>query len=120
MILEELCRFFGIEAGWNTRQIFPKPARLELESCRSPQDAIRSFVLRAYDILADDRRLRAVRTMTADAAAHEFDRLRNGYVHRPEFRHYLPVLPPGMADLEGTLRSLGFRTARDMSPEGEL
>jgi erythronate-4-phosphate dehydrogenase len=109
MILQELCRFFGIEAAWDTSHLFPSPSRIELSAgTQTAQDVVRSAVLHAYNILEDDARLRSLRPLDRASAAAEFHRQRNGYHFRPEFRHYVVEWDRKDEPTAVTLRALGF------------
>jgi erythronate-4-phosphate dehydrogenase len=110
MIFEELCRHFGMASEWDSRDLFAPPRRLRPEPGTDGQEAIRSIVLQAYDIRRDDGDLRALRGMPEAAAATGFDRLRNEYVLRPEFPHFI-VERAEDCDMARTFRSLGFTVA---------
>jgi len=107
MVLEELCRFFGIPDRWDTRDIFPPLRRLRIPAGVHGQDAVRSVVLQAYDIRRDDANLRALREMAEDIAAERFDRLRIDYPLRCEFSHFIVELA-GETGLARTFEALGF------------
>ncbi len=108
MILEELCRFFGIPCTWDTAGIFPPVARLAPTPGTSGIDAICSVVQQAFDILVPDANLRALERLAPDVAASAFDRLRNDYPLRPEFRHFVVELDGKNKDLAVPLSGLGF------------
>lgn len=111
MILEELCRFFGIPCTWNTAGIFPPVARIAPSPGTSGIDAVCSVVLQAFDILVPDANLRALERLAPDVAASAFDRLRNDYPLRPEFRHVAVELDEKNRDLAATLSGLGFQVS---------
>jgi len=111
MIVEELCRYFSIPCQWDSRSIYPRSAQIRPAPGTSGQDAVRSVVLQAYNIHRDDSNLRALKSLPQEEARAGFDRLRNEYPLRPEFRHYIVNLPPEHAELAGTFRALGFQTA---------
>ena len=120
MMFEELCRFFELDLSWNTDSIFPPQAALAPDGGADIQASVASTVLRAYDILQDDARLRALRALPPEQAAREFDNLRNYYVYRPEFRHYKVALPVPDAALAGVLRGLGFQVGKPvLAVEGQ-
>jgi erythronate-4-phosphate dehydrogenase len=116
MILDELCRFFGISAVWDRSCIFAPPQRVSPQSGMESQDAIRSVVLQAYDIRRDDADLRAVIGMPAIAAGERFDRLRDRYPLRPEFSHFI-VEPAAGSGLATVLQALGFEIANPAQQE---
>ncbi len=117
MIVEELCRHFTIPFRWDSQSIFPRPARIRPASGTQGQDGVRSVVLQAYNILRDDTNLRALKSLPQEEAKTGFDRLRNEYPLRPEFRHYIVDLAPEQAGLAATFRALGFQTAHP-EPKG--
>jgi erythronate-4-phosphate dehydrogenase len=108
MILEELCRFFARPFRWDTSGLYPQPARIRPEEGSSGLRAIRSVVLRAFDIHRVDASLRALESLPSEAAAAAFDRQRNDYPLRPEFRHLSVALDGSNADTSGVLSGLGF------------
>ena len=116
MMFEQLCRFFGLDLTWNTDFIFPPVAPIPVERGRSTLESISSAVLRAYNILEDDARLRALGTLEPEKAAREFDNLRNYYAYRPEFRHYSLSGTEADPDLTRVLRELGFQLAVGSCP----
>ncbi len=111
MMFQELCRFFGLALRWNTDSIYPPTQALSPNEGPGVQDETASVVLRAYDILKDDARLRAARNAPPDAAAQKFDDLRNYYAYRPEFRHFTVAVPDPAGPLGRVLIGLGFRVA---------
>jgi erythronate-4-phosphate dehydrogenase len=119
MIFDSLCRFFKIQASWDTRGIYPAPSRLRPSAGTRGQDALRSVVLQAYDITRDDANLRALSTLSDDVAARAFDGLRNDYYLRPEFRHHIVELGPEHSYLSATFNALGFQTGDAMQASGE-
>jgi len=110
MILGELCRVFGISAGWDHSSLFAPPQRVRPQPGIEGQDAIRSVVLQAYDIRRDDADLRAVIGMPATAAGERFDRLRDHYPLRPEFSHFI-IEPAAGSGLTPVFQALGFEIA---------
>ena len=108
MIVEELCRHFSIAFRWDSQSIFPKPLRIEPAGGTRGQDAVRSVVLRAYGIQRDDSNLRALESLPQEEARAGFDRLRNEYPLRPEFRHYRVDLEREACGLAPVLEGLGF------------
>ena len=108
MVLEALCRFFGIQERWDSRGIFPQPQRLRPQGGVEGQSAVRSVVLQAYDIRRDDARLRALKGMPEDAAAESFDGLRIDSPLRREFTHFVVELA-GESSLASMFKALGFQ-----------
>jgi erythronate-4-phosphate dehydrogenase len=111
MIAEELCRFFNIPFRWDSQSIYPRPLRLRSASGAQGQDALRSIVLQAYDILREDTELRALKSLPGEDARAGFDRLRNEYPLRPEFRHYIAEPADSQSAQIPKLKGLGFQVA---------
>jgi hypothetical protein len=109
MILEALCRHFGCTNGWDSELVYPAPRKIRPAPESTSQDALHSVVLQAYDILQDDTNLRALSSLSPDQIAGDFDRLRDEYPLRPEFRHFVVGISPGQGALAATLEALGFR-----------
>jgi erythronate-4-phosphate dehydrogenase len=116
MILDELCRFFGISAVWDRSRIFAPPQRVSPQSGTAGQDAIRSVVLQAYDIRRNDADLRAIVGTPAIVAGERFDRLRDHYPLRPEFSHFI-VEPAAGSRLTTVFQALGFEIANPAQHE---
>ncbi len=112
MILQEFCRFFGILHGWDWSGVLPAPVRVVLEPGVIEQEAIASAVLQAYPIGQDDAALRKLGGLPANQVARDFDRLRDGYSLRREFRDFIVTLPAEDGQLAATLRALGFQTSQ--------
>ncbi len=110
MMFDALSRFFGLSLHWGTDAIYPPQQAMVPDGGPGVQEATASVVLRAYDILKDDARLRAARGAPPDAAAQTFDDLRNHYDYRPEFRHFIVTVPVHDGPLARILRGLGFGT----------
>ena len=109
MILEALCRHFGCANPWDSALAYPPPRKIRPAPESTGQDALHSVVLQAYDIMQDDANLRALRSLSPDQIAGDFDRLRDEYPLRPEFRHFLVGISPGQTALGATLGALGFQ-----------
>jgi erythronate-4-phosphate dehydrogenase len=109
MILEALCRHFGCENPWDSAQVYPRSSRIRPAPESTGQDALHSVVLQAYNIQQDDANLRALRSLAPDPLGRSFDRLRDEYPLRAEFRHFIVGLPPKQSHLEATLGALGFQ-----------
>jgi erythronate-4-phosphate dehydrogenase len=69
-------------------------------------------VLQAFDILVPDANLRALERFAPDVAASAFDRLRNDYPLRPEFRHFMVELDAKNEELAAPLSGLGFLVSK--------
>jgi len=116
MILQELCNFFGLAKQWETRGLYPAARRIRPRKGTSGQDALLSLVLQAYDILQDDHKLRDLKDLPPEKAAPAFDRLRDQYVFRPEFHHFVVELTGSESDLATCVEGLGFQVSLDGSP----
>jgi erythronate-4-phosphate dehydrogenase len=112
MILEELCRFFSIPIAWDTAGLYPPVARIAPAPGTSGLQAVCSAVLQAFDILVPDANLRALERFAPDVAASAFDRLRNDYPLRPEFRHFMVELDAKNEELAAPLSGLGFLVSK--------
>jgi erythronate-4-phosphate dehydrogenase len=108
MIFQELCRYFQIQSEWNAGNLFPQPRRLCVEHGARGQEAVRSIVLQAYDVLKDDTGLRSLSQSGGNAPLFGFDRLRNAYALRLEFPNFV-VEVPEESGLQPILAALGFR-----------
>jgi len=111
MIAEEFCRFFKIPFRWDSESVYPKPLGLRSAPGSHGQDALRSLVVQAYDILRDDANLRALKSLPGEKAKAGFDRLRNEYPLRPEFRHYMAESAGSDSLLNSKSKGLGFQVA---------
>ncbi len=110
MIFEELCRHFRQPLEWEKNHLYPAIASIEPRAERlRDDDALRSIISQAYDILRDDSAMRNLGFIPPDGAQAGFDRLRNEYRFRPEFRHFSITLNREQNRLAGVLRSLGFQ-----------
>jgi erythronate-4-phosphate dehydrogenase len=116
MVLDDMCRFFGLRKNWDPGSAYPAPRSL---TPRCPeqdlQKAVGSVVAQAYDILQDDANLRSLKSLPRNAQPAGFDRLRDEYRFRPEFRHF-NVLASRIDSAFGVLLSqLGFQV---IAPDG--
>jgi erythronate-4-phosphate dehydrogenase len=111
MMFEELCRHFRLSVSWDTCALYPAAARVSPDEGTKGDDALCSVVLQAYNILRDDSSLRAQHSLPPDRARAGFDRLRNEYPFRPEFRHFIVDLPKEQNGLAGIIGALGFLIA---------
>jgi len=113
MVLEALGRHFGVAREWNPSPLVPPPARprVRIVAGATLDEALRQAMAAAYDIEADDRRLRAIAGQPAEARGKFFGRLRKEYPVRREFAHITADLDrpgPGVAQ---ALAALGFAVA---------
>jgi erythronate-4-phosphate dehydrogenase len=108
MIFQELCRYFQIRSEWDTGSLFPQPRKLCVEHGARGQEAVRSIVLQAYDILKDNATLRSLSQSGGTSPLFSFDLLRNAYALRPEFSNFLVEVPED-SGLQPILAAIGFR-----------
>ncbi|NLT66028.1 MAG: 4-phosphoerythronate dehydrogenase [Acidobacteria bacterium] len=113
MIREELSAFFGIEsqslqaaANIENRRLVPDPGS-------EGAAAVVSVIRKAFDVRSTDKALRDLRFLSRAEAAAGFDRLRNGFPLRPEFRHFTVELAEMHVDLAGVLEALGFQVVME-------
>ena len=87
MILEAFCRHFGLRREWDPEPRMPPAARprVRLEAGLGKQEALRRAMAAAYDMEADDRRLRAIEWEPAENRGTLFSHLRKQYPVRREF-----------------------------------
>ncbi len=105
MIYEAACRFLGATPCWP--QELPPPEDLLITAERA---TLAQVVHRAYDIEADDGRLRAALAHASpEGRAQGFDRLRREYPRRREFANWRVRLGEPQPGLLETLGALGFR-----------
>jgi len=108
MIYEASCRFLGIPPEWPDG--LPPHEDLVIEPGAAPGGfGVRDAVKAAYDIEADDARLREVTGSTSEEERGDgFDRLRKTYPRRREFRNWRVRLAPAGGGVRRTLEALGF------------
>jgi len=110
MILEALCRHFGLARQWDPAPLLPPPARplVTLPAGIGFDKGLAAAVAAAYDICADDGRLRATLNQPPEKRAAYFDALRRDYPVRREFPETTVELAEPDAALESALAALGF------------
>jgi len=110
MILEAFCRHFGLQRMWDPSPLMPPPEtpRIRLPAGVDAQQAIRYATRAAYDIEADDARLRAISEKPADARAAYFKSLRKNYPIRREFPQTTVELESADTQIRSALETLGF------------
>ncbi|MGH7597299.1 MAG: 4-phosphoerythronate dehydrogenase PdxB [bacterium] len=106
------CEFLGAAPQWRLESALP-PVSQPLISLppegRTIEEILQSAILPAYDIAADDRRLRAGLNMRAEERGRYFDGLRRDYPVRREFHNYLVNLSGNEPAFMKQLKALGFR-----------
>jgi len=110
MILEAFCRHFGLARAWNPSPLMPPPEtpRIRLPAGVDAQQAIRYATRAAYDIEADDARLRAIREKPAKGRSAYFKSLRKNYPVRREFPQTTVELESAGSQVRSALETLGF------------
>jgi erythronate-4-phosphate dehydrogenase len=104
IVIRELSRHFGLGIDdWEPGPL-PEPLNNEIPiDCNdlSDEEVLGRAVSATYDILEDDHRLRN--------APHQFEKLRETYPPRREFKAYTLVLNNAQNDLKRKCRKLGFK-----------
>jgi erythronate-4-phosphate dehydrogenase len=137
MVLEALCRHFGLRREWDPSPLMPPPANPRvrlLQECgtaglsgrgHEPQrdttagqagratgitadEAIHAAARAAYDIEADDGRLRAIVDEPPEKRRKWFDGLRKNYPVRREFPETTVELAGPNPAVKAVLQALGF------------
>jgi erythronate-4-phosphate dehydrogenase len=75
----------------------------------SDEEILQQIIRHAYDIAADDWRLRETMRINSEERGHYFDALRRDYPVRREFYNYEIALGQGNQRLLNPLKALGFR-----------
>ncbi len=115
MIYQSLCRHKGLKPEISAGELLARDEgerpTISLQSMASDWENIRLAVGTAYDIRADDRRLRTA-AKTPETLPAAFDALRKHYPRRREFFHYRVSTESGAAGknrpLQRELAVLGF------------
>jgi erythronate-4-phosphate dehydrogenase len=111
MVLEALCRHFGLRRSWDPAALMPPPAtpRVALPRGLTVQKALRRAIEAAYDIETDDARLRTIANRPAGERGKFFSDLRKTYPVRREFPCTTVELDAPDAATEAALEALDFR-----------
>lgn len=115
MIVNAARAALRLEGTWSADALLPAPpppVSLNVNGL-SIQDVLRQAVRVAYDIEADDARLRATQTLPEAERALAFDQLRKEYPIRREFARFVVSLRGACrnGDPAPALRGLGFAVA---------
>lgn len=122
LVYEALCRFLQIEPNWDYAPLLPEVAQPEIKlkaflfqnekkallSQRGLNEAVRC----AYDIAADDQRMREgilQEGLSQEERGKYFDKLRHEYPRRREFYNYRINYEREETSARSRLRALGFR-----------
>jgi erythronate-4-phosphate dehydrogenase len=111
MIYRAACRYFDLEPTWKSEGLLPLPSRPVIRPVIKDQDReilLSGVVSSAYDILADDRRLRLITQQEPGGRGAYFDRLRKEYPIRREFAAFNAEAEKLTPELSAPLTKLGF------------
>jgi len=110
MVLEAVGRHFGLRRPWDPSPLMPPAPRPEvrLPAGVTLDRALRLATAAAYDMEADDRRLRAMAQEPPERRGRYFTALRAEYPVRREFRETRVALDAADADVAAALEALGF------------
>jgi len=117
MLRDALCKALSIApeavGAWDPDVHLPavEPATIEVDGALSAQDAVAAVCHRAWDIMADDQRLRATAALEEAPRLAAFDRLRKTYPIRREFSKIRVTGATG--PLAQTLAGIGFTIDTD-------
>jgi erythronate-4-phosphate dehydrogenase len=113
MVMEAMCRHFGLAREWDPAPLMPPPAvpRVRVAGGLAVQQALRQAIRSAYDIEADDGRLREVAGKPAEERGRFFSTLRKKYAVRREFPSMTVELAAPDAAVEAALKALDFIVA---------
>ncbi len=106
------CEFLGVAPQWRLETALPpvdQPLIPLSLADRRIEEILQSAIQPAYDITADDRRLRACLEMPPEERGRYFDGLRRDYPVRREFHNYLVELSGEGLAFTPQLKALGFR-----------
>ena len=112
IIYRKVCEYFGFTPKWKPHDSLPEPDNTQLEytdSNLSDLEFLHKIVKNTYDIKKDDTRTRSKLIESGINVATEFDRLRNDYPIRREFRNYQIEVQRTRKWLLPKLQALGFR-----------
>jgi erythronate-4-phosphate dehydrogenase len=103
------CEFLGVTPQWEPKSALPAVSSpfISMPANGPSNEAILQNLIRhAYDIVADDQRLRACIEMRAAERGRYFDQLRRDYPVRREFHNYVVEWERAPVD---QLKTLGFQ-----------
>ena len=110
MVREALCRHFRLERQWDPTPLMPPPPHrhVALPTGLTVDEAVRGAMVAAYDIEADDARLREMLGVPNEQRGDYFRSLRRDYPVRREFPETTVELAAPDPQIEAALRALGF------------
>ncbi len=111
IVYRELCNFLEVEPEW-LPAIPPVADVIEADARGRLEDEVLWNVVRnAYDIEADDARLREALSLDAEARARHFRACRMAYPERREFAAHRVVLKHAEPGVTEKIKGLGFAVA---------
>ncbi len=119
MILEAFCRHFGVARPWDPSPLMPPAAvpEVALPVGVGVREALGQVIRAAYDIEADDRRMREIARRPPEARGRFFSDLRKNYPVRREFPATTVRMEPSDVELEQALGALSFPVV-ELTPPG--
>lgn len=111
MIRAALCRFLGSDSPWDPSPEIPSPPvpSVHMKKKGTLEEVLAGAVSACYDIEEDDRLLRGISGVPADARGRYFMGLRTGYRLRREFASVNVIAPPSYGALRDVMKGAGFR-----------
>ncbi len=108
MIYKAACKYLHSEQTWSPKKLLSEFAgSIDVSGSADP---VGEAVFRAYDIAADDARLRPISELQGSEQGIFFDRLRATYPKRLEFAHYEIKCGRAQEPQRKILAKLGFKT----------
>ncbi|MDZ7363184.1 MAG: 4-phosphoerythronate dehydrogenase PdxB [candidate division KSB1 bacterium] len=111
-IYRAVCEFLGATPKWRMQTALPPvdaPLIRVQSNFESSEKKLEALIKHAYDITADDRRLRKYLREQAQDRGRYFDRLRRDYPVRREFYNYQVNVESGDENLLPPIKALGFQ-----------
>jgi len=111
-IYRAACEFLGVTPQWRIESALP-PVDAPLirlpPNFENNEKKLEALIKHAYDIAADDRRLREYLSVKTEDRGRYFDRLRRDYPVRREFYNYHVNAETDAGSLLPPMKSLGFQ-----------
>ncbi|MGB7931847.1 MAG: 4-phosphoerythronate dehydrogenase PdxB [Gammaproteobacteria bacterium] len=119
MIYRAACDYLGCAPRWDAAAVLPAANTLDLRGLPGGDDLerLRAAVFNAYDIRADDERLRELLRLPPAERPAGFDRLRKEYPVRREFAATTVIVDADAGRLCGLLRGIGFNVVDGSAPD---
>ena len=110
MIYRAACDYLGCAPRWDVAAVLPAANTLDLRGLSGGDvlEQVRAAVFNAYDIRADDERLRGLMRLPPAERPSGFDRLRKEYPIRREFAATAVHIDSDAGALGELLRGIGF------------